>query len=163
MLCISIQLREKLVFSMVSSICKFGIIIILPNNSWLLWCFRSAKLVVYAVHAQCMQCHAAVAIRCLGLRAIIHGARWCAVCVSFDVSGCAPSPPPPRGCRKNGAALRRQPMRYDTQPFETSRQTSPRSAFNASSTHCVFHAFPKVFHTLSGDVHLVFATFDAIL
>ena len=47
----------------------------------------------------------------------------------------APLPPSPRGCRKNGAALRRQPMRYDTQPFETSRQTSSRSKFIASSTN----------------------------
>ena len=45
-----------------------------------------------------------------------------------------PSSPLPRGCRKNGAALQPQPMRYDTQPFETSRQTSSRSTFNASST-----------------------------
>lgn len=151
---------------MASSICKFGIIIILPNNSWLLWCSRSAKLVVYAVHAQCMQCYVAMAIRCLASRAIIHGARWCVVCVSFSVSGCVPSPPSPRGCRKNGAALRRQPMRYDTQPFETSRQTSSRSTrvqrttFPTSFQAC---ASIKVFHTLSGDLHLVFATFDAIL
>ena len=124
------QFRKKLVFSMDSSICEFGIIIILPNNSWVLWCFRSAKLVVYAVHSQCMQCHVVAAISCLGSRAIIHGARWCVVRVSFGVSGCAPPPPSPPGCRKNGAALRRQPMRYDTQPFETSRQTSPHSTFN---------------------------------
>ena len=150
MLCIFIQFRKKPVFSMVSAICKFGITYILPNNSWLLWCFRSAKLVVYAAHAQCMQCHAAMAIRRLAARAIIHGARWCVVCVSFSVSGCTPSPPSPPGCRKNGAALRRQPMRYDTQPFETSRQTSSHSMFNARSTHCVFHVFPKVFHAFSG-------------
>lgn len=87
---------------MASSICKFGIIIILPNNSWLLWCSRSAKLVVYAVHAQCMQCYVAMAIRCLASRAIIHGARWCVVCVSFSVSGCVPSPPPPGGAGKTG-------------------------------------------------------------
>lgn len=122
------QFRKKLVFSMASSICKFGITYILPNNSWFPRCFRSAKLVVYSVHAQCMQCHASMAIRCSGARPIIHGARWCVVCISFDVSGCAPLPPSTPGCRKNGAALRRQPMRYDTQPFETSRQTSSRSA-----------------------------------
>jgi len=163
MLCIFMQFRKKLVFSMVSAICKFGITYILPNNSWLSRCFCSVKLAVYSFHARCMQRCAAVAIRCLGLRAIIHGARWCVVCVSFDVSGCAPSPLSPPGCRKNGATLRRQPMRYDTQPFETSRQTSSRSTFSASSTHCVFHVFPKVFHTFSGVVHLVFSTFDAIL
>lgn len=97
MLCIFIQLRKKLVLSMVLSIFKFGITYILPNNSWLLWCFRSAKLVVYAVHAQCMQRHASMAIRCPAARAIIHGARWCVVCVSFSVSGCTPSPPSPPG------------------------------------------------------------------
>lgn len=96
------QLRKKLVFSMASSICKFGITYILPNSSWILWCFRSAKLVVYPVHAQCMQHHASMAIRCSGARPIIHGARWCVVCISFDVSGCAPSPPPPGGAGKTG-------------------------------------------------------------
>lgn len=102
MLCIFIQLRKKLVLSMVLSIFKFGITYILPNNSWILWCLRSARLVVYPVHAQCMQCHAAVAIRRPASRAIIHGARWCVVCVSFSVSGCTPSPIPPRGAGKTG-------------------------------------------------------------
>lgn len=153
------QFRKKPVFSMVSSICKFGITYILPNNSWFPRCFRSAKLVVYSVHAQCMQCHASMAIRCSGARPIIHGARWCVVCISFDVSGCAPLPPSPPGCRKNGAALRRQPMRYDTQPFETSRQTSSHSTFNALR----FPRLYKGFHKFSGVVHLVFSTFDAIL
>jgi len=97
------QFRKKLVFSMASSICKFGITYILPNNSWFPRCFRSARLVVYSVHAQCMQCHASMAIRCSGARPIIHGARWCVVCISFDVSGCAPLPPhPPRGAGKTG-------------------------------------------------------------
>ena len=132
---------------MVSSICKFGITYILPNNSWFPRRFRSVKLVIYAVHAQCMQRHAVVAIRCLGLRSIIHGARWCVVCVLLSVSGCTPPPLPP-GCRKNGAALRRQPMRYDTQPFETSRQTSSRSKFVASLSQ-VFHKFI----TSSSQVH----------
>lgn len=142
MLCIFMQFRKRLVFSMVYAICKFGITYILPHNSWILWCFRSAKLVVYPVHAQCMQHCASMPIRCLGSWAIIHGARWYMGVVSFSVSGCAPSPPPPRGCRKNGAALRRQPMRYDTQPFETSRQTSSRSTqaqpatFSASLQSC---------------------------
>lgn len=119
---------------MVSSICKFGITYILPNNSWLPRCFRSVKLVVYAVHAQCMQRYVAMPIRCLGLRAISHGARWCVCSAPLSVSGCTP-PPSPRGCRKNGAALRRRPMRYDTQPFETSRQTSSRSTFIARSSY----------------------------
>lgn len=166
MLCIFMQFRKKLVFSIVSSICKFGITYILPNNSWLLWRFRSEKLAVYAAHAQCMQYHAAVAIRCPAARAIIPGARWCVVCVSLSVSGCAPLPPSPPGCRKNGAALRRQPMRYDTQPFETSRQTSSRSTQvqrATSSTSFQSCVSIKVFHTLSGVVRLVFSTFDAIL
>ena len=93
---------------------------------------------VYAVCAQYMQCHAAMAIRRLGSRPIIPGARWCAGVVSLSVSGCAPSPPLPGGWRKNGAALRRQPMRYDTQPFETSRQTSSRST-QVQRTECVFN------------------------
>lgn len=87
---------------MASSICKFGITYILPNNSWLLWCFRSAELVVYAVHAQCMQRHASMAIRCPGSRAIIPGARWCVGVVSLSVSGCAPLPPSPGGSGKAG-------------------------------------------------------------
>lgn len=160
------QFRKNAVLSMVLTIYKFGITYILPNNSWILWYFRSAKLVFYSVHAQCMQCHAAMPIGALAARAIIHGARWCVVCVSFSVSGCTPSPPPPRGCRKNGAALRRQPMRYDTQPFETSRQTSSRSTQvqrATSSTSFQSCVSIKVFHTLSGVVRLVFSTFDAIL
>ena len=87
---------------MVSAICKFGITYILPNNSWISRCFRSAKLVVYSFHTQCMQRHAAVAIRRPGSRPIIHGARWCVVCVSFSVSGCTPPPLPPGGSGKTG-------------------------------------------------------------
>ena len=34
--------------------------------------------------------------------AIIHGARWYAVCVSLSVSGCAPLPPSPGGSGKAG-------------------------------------------------------------
>lgn len=151
------QFRKKLVFSMVYAICKFGITYILPNNSWIMWRFRSVKLVVYAVHAQCMQCCSAVAIRCLASRAIIHGARWCVGAVLLSVSGCAPSPPSPPGCRKSGTALRRQPMRYDTQPFETSRQTLPHSTFNPLRFPRLYNRARqskknpvKVFHTLSG-------------
>lgn len=129
------QFRKKLLFSMVLSICKFGITYILPNKSWILWCFRSAELVVYSAYAQCMQRHASMAIRRPAARAIIHGARWCVVCAPFGVSGCAPSPPLPPGCRKNGRPLTGRAIRYDTQPFETSRQTSSRSTFNASLTH----------------------------
>ena len=162
------QFRKKLVFSMVLRFSLFGKNIILPNLQGILQCFRSAKPVVYAVHAHCMQCHAAMAIRCLGLRAISHGARWCGVCVSFDVSGCTPPPLPPGG-RKNGAALRRQPMRYDTQPFETSRQTSSRSTFIASYTqvnrkliasYTFFTSFQRNSIHYLGDMHLVFATFE---
>ena len=89
---------------MVSAIYKFGITYILPNNSWLPRCFRSVKLVVYAVHAHCMQLHAVVAIRCLGAWAISHGARWCVVCVSLDVSGCTPPPSPPGVPEKRGGS-----------------------------------------------------------
>nr|DAY81911.1 MAG TPA: hypothetical protein [Caudoviricetes sp.] len=53
-----------------------------------------------------MQYHAAVAIRCLGSRAIIHGARWCVGVVSLSVSGCAPPPPPPGGAGKTGGRSR---------------------------------------------------------
>lgn len=96
------QFRKNVVFSIVTAICKFGITYILPNNSWFPRCFRSARLVVYSVHAQCMQRHASMAIRCLGSRPIIPGARWCMVCVSLGVSGCAPSPPSPGGGGKAG-------------------------------------------------------------
>ena len=126
MLCIFMQFRKKLVFSMVLRFSLFGKNIILPNLQGILRCFRSAKPVVYSFHSLSMQLHAAMAIRCLRLRSIIHGALWCVVCVLLSVSGCTPPPLPP-GWRKNGAALRRRPMRYDTQPFETSRQTSSRS------------------------------------
>ena len=102
MLCIFMQFRKKLVFSMVLLFSLFGKNIILPNLQGILRCFRSAKPVVYAVHAHCMQCHAVVAIRCLGLRAISHGARWYMGVVSFGVSGCTPPPLPPRGGGKTG-------------------------------------------------------------
>ena len=88
----------------------FGKNIILPNLQGVLRCFRSAKPVVYAVHAQCMQCHAVVAlrfpasfaIRCPAAWAISHGARWYMGVVSFSVSGCTPPPLPPRGIGKTG-------------------------------------------------------------
>lgn len=96
------QFRKKLLFSMASSICKFGITYILPNNSWILRYFCSAKPVVYAVHAQCMQYHITMAIRCPASRPIIPGARWCVVRVSLSVSGCAPLPPSPGGAGKTG-------------------------------------------------------------
>lgn len=137
------QFRKNAVLSMVLTIYKFGITYILPNNSWILWYFRSAKLVFYSVHAQCMQCHAAMPIGALAARAIIHGARWCVVRVSLDVSGCAPPPLSPPGCRKNGAALRRQPMRYDTQPFETSRQTSPARRLTQVQPTAFFTPFQR--------------------
>ena len=141
MLCIFMQFRKKLVFSMVLRFSLFGKNIILPNLQGILRCFRSVKPVVYAVHALSMQLHAAMAIRrpaslairfpvsfairCPAAWAIIHGARWYMGVVSFSVSGCTHTPLPPGG-RKNGAALRRRPVRYDTQPFETSRKTSSR-------------------------------------
>lgn len=150
MLCMFMQFRKKLVFSMVSAICKFGITYILPNNSWIQLCFRSVKPVVYAVHAHCMQCHAVVAIRRLGSWAIIHGARWCVVCVSFSVSGCAPPPLPPRGAGKTGRlsgdgpcatthSLLRLPAKH--RPARSSSQVYRK--FIALETHgaCVLRVF----------------------
>ena len=89
---------------MVSSICKFGITYILPNNSWFPRCFRSVKLVVYSVHALSMQRHAVMAIRFLGLRSISHGARWYMGVVSFSVSGWTPPPLPPGVAEKRGGS-----------------------------------------------------------
>ena len=82
----------------------FGKNIILPNLQGILRCLRSVKPVVYAIHAQSMQLHVAMAIRFLGLRAIIPGARWCGVCVLFDVSGCTPPPLPPGVPEKRGGS-----------------------------------------------------------
>ena len=82
----------------------FGKNIILPNLQGILRCFRSVKLVVYAVHAECMQGHAAMAIRFLAARAISHGARWYMGVVSFSVSGCTPTPPPPGVPEKRGGS-----------------------------------------------------------
>ena len=98
------QFRKKLVFSMVLRFSLFGKNIILPNLQGILRCFRSVKLVVYAVHAQCMQCHASMSIRFLGLRAIIHGARWYMGAVLLSVSGCTPPPPPPGVAEKRGGS-----------------------------------------------------------
>lgn len=73
----------------------FGKNIILPNLQGILRCFRSVKLVVYAVHALSMQRHAAMAIMRLAARAISPGARWYMGIVAFSVSGCTPPPLPP--------------------------------------------------------------------
>ena len=82
----------------------FGKNIILPNLQGILRCFRSAKPVVYAVHTLSMQLHAAMAIRCLGLRSIIHGARWYIGAVLLIVSGCTPPPSPPGVPEKRGGS-----------------------------------------------------------
>ena len=82
----------------------FGKNIILPNLQGILQCFRSVRLVVYAVHALSMQRHAAMAIMRLAARAIIHGARWCVGVVSFSVSGCTPPPLPPGVAEKRGGS-----------------------------------------------------------
>lgn len=120
---------------MVSSICKFGITYILPNNSWILRCFCSVKLVVYAVHAQCMQCHASMAIRRLGSLAIIPGARWCVVCVSFDVSGCTLSPLPPGGAGKTGRLSGRSPCVTTHSLLRLPAKHRPARKFSARETH----------------------------
>lgn len=165
------QFRKKLVFSMVYAICKFGITYILPNNSWIMWRFRSVKLVVYAVHAQCMQCCSAVAIRCLASRAIIHGARWCVGAVLLSVSGCAPSPPsPPRGAGKAGRlsgdspcvtthSLLRLPAKHCPIQHSTRYVSRVFTIVRANRRRTPSRYF---IHYLV-DVHLVFSTFDAIL
>nr|DAR40859.1 MAG TPA: putative phosphatase [Caudoviricetes sp.] len=58
-----------------------------------LHCSTGSLCSSFAVYAA----RASMAIRSLGSRAIIPGARWYVVCVSFSVSGCAPLPPLPRG------------------------------------------------------------------
>ena len=98
------QFRKKLVFSMVLRFSLFGKNIILPNLQGILLCFRSAKPVVYAVHALSMQLHAAVAIRRLPAQAISHGARWYMGAVTFSVSGCTPPPLPPGVPEKRGGS-----------------------------------------------------------
>ena len=161
---------------MVSAICKFGITYILPNNSWILRCFRSAKPVVYAVHAQCMQCHAVVAIRCLGSRTISHGARWCVVCVLLSVSWCTPPPLPPRGggktVRLSGDSpcatthsLLRLPAKHRTARcyLQVTRKLLVSYSQVSSLSHYVFTSFQRHSIHYPGDVHLVFTTFDAIL
>ena len=143
MLCIFIQFRKKLVFSMVLRFSLFGKNIILPNLQGILRCFRSAKPVVYAVHAQCMQRHAVGQLGAWA-RGQSATARACVWVLFRSAFPGVPLPPSPPGCRKNGAALRRQPMRYDTQPFETSRQTSPLSAFVASSSQVYRTTFSRL-------------------
>lgn len=170
------QFRKKLVFSMVSSICKFGITYILPNNSWIFRCSSSVKLVVYAVHAQCMQCHAVVAIRFLPARAISHGARLYMGVVSFSVSWCTPPPSPPRGAGKTGRlsggspcatthSLLRLPAKHRPARCysQVTRKLLASFKFIASSTNYVFTSFQRNSIHYLGDVHLVFTTFDAIL
>ena len=150
------QFRKKLVFSTVLRFSLFGKNIILPNLQGILRCFRSVKPVVYAVHAHCMQCHAAVAIRCLGLRAIIHGARWCVVCVSFSVSGCTSPPLPPRGGGKTGRlsgydpcatthSLLRLPAKHRPARCysQVTRKLLASFKFIESSSHYVFTSFQR--------------------
>ena len=159
MLCIFIQFRKKVVFSMVLRISLLGKNIILPNLQGILRCFRSAKPVVYAVHALSMQCHAVVAIRCLGSRAISHGARWYMGVVLFGVSGCAPPPPSPRGGGKTGRlsgdgpcatthSLLRLPAKH--RPARCYSQVTRKLLASFKFIALRFHVFPKEFHTLSG-------------
>ena len=161
---------------MVSAIYKFGITYILPNNSWFQRCFRSVKPVVYAVHALSMQCHAAVAIRCLAARAISHGARWCVVCVLLSVSGCTPPPLPPGGAGKTGRlsgdgpcatthSLLRLPAKHRPARCysQVTRKLLASFKFIESSSHYVFTYFQRNSIHYLGDMHLVFTTFDAIL
>ena len=137
----------------------FGKNIILPNLQGILRCFRSAKPVVYAVHAQCMQCHAAVTIRRLGLRAISHGARWYMGVVLLSVSGRTPPPPPPRGGGKTGRlsgggpcatthSLLRLPAKH--RPARCYSQVTRKFQVYRKFNPLRFHVFPKAFHTLSG-------------
>ena len=154
----------------------FGKNIILPNLQGILQCFRSAKPVVYSVHAQCMQCHAAMAIRFLAARAISHGARWYMGAVSFSVSGCTPPPPPPGGAGKTGRlsggspcatthSLLRLPAKHRPARCysQVTRKLLESFKFIESSSHYVFTSFQRHSIHFPGDVHLVFATFDAIL
>ena len=164
------QFRKKLVFSMVLRFSLFGKNIILPNLQGILRCFRSVKPVVYADHAQCMQRHAAVAIRCLAAWAISPGARWCGVCVLLSVSGCTPPPPTPGGAGKTGRlsgggpcatthSLLRLPAKH--RPARCYSQVTRK--FIESSSHYVFTSFQRNSIHYLGDLHLVFASFDAIL
>lgn len=138
------QFRKKLVFSMVAAICKFGIIIILPNNSWLSWCFRSVKLAVYAVHAQCMQRHASTAIRCwaCGQSSPARAGVWCVFRSAFP--GARP-PSPPGGAGKTGGRSRDglYAMTHSLLRLPAKHRPAQRK-FNASSTRYVFRAFPIV-------------------
>ena len=150
MLCIFIQFRKKLVFSMVLRFSLFGKNIILPNNSWFQRCFRSVKPVVYAVHALSMQLHAVVAIRCPAAWAIIHGARWCVGAVLLSVSGCTPPPLPPRGGGKTGRlsgggpcatthSLLRLPAKH--RPDRRSSQVQRTGNARSVCSTCVLRAF----------------------
>ena len=176
MLCIFMHFRKKLVFSMVLRFSLFGKNIILPNLQGILRCFRSAKPVVYAAYSLYMQLHAAMAIRRLGLRAIIHGARWYMVCVSLSVSGCTPHPLPPRGAGKTGRlsgdgpcatthSLLRLPAKHRPARCysQVTRKLLASFKFIESSSHYVFTSFQRHSMHYLGDLHLVFTTFDAIL
>ena len=187
MLCIFIQFRKKLVFSMVLRFSLFGKNIILPNLQGILRCFRSVKPVFYAAHSQCMQCHAVVAIMFLAARAISHGARWYMGVVSFSVSGCTPPPLPPRGAGKTGRlsgdspcatthSLLRLPAKHRparcylqvtckllASYSKVSSLSKVHRKFIESSSHYVFTSFQRNSIHYLGDMHLVFTTFDAIL
>ena len=167
MLCIFIQFRKKLVFSMVLRFSLFGKNIILPNLQGILRCFRSAKPVVYSFHAQCMQLHAAMAIRCPAARSIIHGARWCVGVVSLSVSGCTPPPLPPGGSGKTGRlsgdgpcatthSLLRLPAKH--RPARCYSQVTRKLIASFKFIALRFPVFPKAFHTFS--VRRAFSFYD---
>ena len=158
----------------------FGKNIILPNLQGILRCFRSAMLVVYAVHAQSMQLHAVAAIRCLAALAIIHGARGYMGVVPFSVSGCTPPPLPPRGAGKTGRlsgdgpcatthSLLRLPAKH--RPARCYSQVTRKLLASYSQVSSLSKVHRTTFFTsfqrhsihYPGDVHLVFTTFDAIL
>jgi len=165
----------------------FGKNIILPNLQGILRCFRSAKLVVYAVHAQCMQRNAVVQLGAWarGQSSPARAGIWALFRSAFP--GAPPPPLPPRGAGKTGRlsgdgpcatthSLLRLPAKH--RPDRCSTQVQRK--FNASSTqvqrkllasysqvsslsHYVFTSFQRHSMHYLGDLHLVFTTFDAIL
>ena len=83
-----------------------------------------------------------------------------------------PLPPSPRGAGKTGRlsgggpcdtthSLLRLPAKH--RPARCYSQVTRKLLASFKFIALRFHVFPKASHTLSGDVHLVFATFDAIL
>ena len=130
----------------------FGKNIILPNLQGILRCFRSAKPVVYAVHAQRMQLMQQwqLGAWARGQSATARAGVWCVFCSAFPG---VPLPPSPRGAGKTGRLSGDGPCATTHSLLRLPAKHRPARCYSQVTRKFIalrFHVFPKEFHTLSG-------------